>query len=71
MNTLLAVDDGLVNGNLNFADILFLVATVLFVIAAVMSVPTRAAGSPVAGRAYVWVVGFIALACTTLAWFVL
>jgi hypothetical protein len=31
-----AVDDGLINGNLNFADILFLVAAILAVLAAVL-----------------------------------
>ena len=39
---LLAVDDGLISGNLNLADILFLVAFVLFVVAAVLEFIGRA-----------------------------
>ena len=66
---MLAVDDGIVNGNLDFADILFLIATVLFVIGAILSFPPSA--PPATARSYVWVVGFIALALTTLGWFVL
>jgi len=30
MSTLLAVDDGIIHGELNFADLLFLVAAILF-----------------------------------------
>lgn len=66
-----AVDDGLFNGNLDLADVLFLVAAVLFVIAAVLSVPVRTAGTAVAGRAWVWVVGFVGLACISLGFLVL
>jgi hypothetical protein len=42
MNTLLAVDDGLVNAEYNWSDIWFLVATVLAVIAAASYWPTTA-----------------------------
>lgn len=38
MHTILAIDDGLVNGNLNFADLCFLVAFIIFVILFVISV---------------------------------
>ena len=70
-----AVDDGLFNGNLDFADILFLAAAVLFVIAAVMSFPVRHRTGDTAvatePRAWVWVVGFLGLAAISLAWLVL
>lgn len=36
MYSLLAVDDGIWQGNFDFADILFIVATVLFIAAAVL-----------------------------------
>lgn len=34
---MLGVDDGLINGNFTFADIMFLVAAIVFVIQAVIS----------------------------------
>lgn len=59
---LLAVDDGLVSGNLNLADVLFLVAMVLFIVAAVLCFIARS-----------WPAAFVAtgLAVVSLAWLVL
>jgi len=41
MSSLLAIDDGIWQGNLDFADILFLVAAVVFAIAFVLRVLVR------------------------------
>ena len=62
MLNLLAVDDGIVNGNLDFADVLFFVAFVLFAIAAALAVLKKP---------YEMLLAFIGLACIALAWFVL
>ena len=37
LSALLAVDDGIWSGNLNFADVLFLIAAIVFAIAAVIA----------------------------------
>lgn len=42
MSTLLAVDDGIINGNLDAADLLFLVAAVLFGVATFLRFTARA-----------------------------
>jgi hypothetical protein len=41
MTILLAVDDGLTNSNYNWADIFFLVGTILAVLAALTYIPRR------------------------------
>ena len=61
-----AVDDGIWNGNLDFADICFLVAVVVAVIAAVLAIPRdppRSAWTAVFGWAAVALIalGFLVL----------
>jgi 1,4-dihydroxy-2-naphthoate octaprenyltransferase len=59
---LLAAEDGIVNGNLNLADILFLAAFILFVVATIMFALKKSAEMAVACAG---------LACVALAWLVL
>lgn len=63
---MLGIDDGLVNGKLDLADVCFLIAAVLAVIAAVLAVPRNPPRS-----AYYPVIGFIAIAVLALGFFVL
>jgi len=42
MSTLLAVDDGIIHGELNFADLLFLVAAILFGVVTFLRVSAHA-----------------------------
>ena len=64
---MLGVDDGIVNGNFDFADILFIAAAILAVVAAYLYSQVNAAHlhrhAPVALS--------IALACIAVGWFVL
>jgi protein-S-isoprenylcysteine O-methyltransferase Ste14 len=46
MHTLLGLDDGIASGNLNWADVFFLVGTILAVLSALCQVPHRADSSP-------------------------
>ena len=62
MRLVFAVDDGLMSGNANFADIMFLAAFIVFVVAAVL----RALAHAVDG--FLVAVG---LALVSLAWLVL
>ena len=61
-----AIDDGLVNGKLDLADVCFLIAVVLAVIAAILAVPRNPPRS-----AWYPVVGFIAIAVLALGFLVL
>jgi hypothetical protein len=64
LSLLLAADDGVINGNLNFADIMFLAAVIIFIIGAVLAAMIK----PVA----LWtVLLFAGLACVSLGWLVL
>lgn len=58
---MIAVDDGIWSGNFNFADVMFLVAFIVFVIAAVI----RLLAKPIAIDFVLVAVG---LACVSLAW---
>jgi hypothetical protein len=53
-------------GNTGFADIMFLVGLILFLIAALLSLPHDPARPP-----YAWFVGFVGLAAVALGWLVL
>lgn len=64
---MLGVDDGIVNGNLDVADLFFLVAVILGVIAAVLSFPRT---TPPA-KSYAATAGWLAVACLGFGWFVL
>lgn len=64
---MLAVDDGIVNGNLTAADLFFLLAVVLGVIAAALAFPRT---DPPA-RNYSSFVGWLAVASVALGWFIL
>lgn len=59
---LFGIDDGLVNGNVNMADVFFLVAMIVFIVAAVIRF-----------LAHAWDSAFVAtgLAVLSLAWLVL
>ena len=59
-----AADDGIVSGNFDFADIMFLVAFILFILGAVVAWAIQ----PRAIWATLVAVG---LACVSLGWFVL
>lgn len=61
---MIAVDDGLVSGNLDFADILFLLACIVAVIAAALSLKPQPKVSAAA-------LGWLAVALIALGWFVL
>lgn len=65
---MLAVDDGLANGNLDVADVLFLIATIVAVIAAVLAVRPVAGGPRgVPSSAFGW----LAVALLAFGWFLL
>ena len=77
---LLAVDDGMVNGNFDLADALFLVATILAVVAAILyALRTKPDAHTTvdhnnhvhAVHVSVWapVVGWLAVACLAFGWF--
>lgn len=59
------VDDGIVNGNLDFADVMFFVAVVLGVIAGVLTVATTQHSR------FASLFGWLAVAALALGWFVL
>ena len=64
MSALLAADDGIVNGNANFADVCFLVGFILFIIGAIVAwaIQPRA----------LWATAVsVGLACMALGWLVL
>ena len=61
MSSLLAVDDGFFNGNFNFADLMFLVAAIVFAIAFIVRVLLR----PVPIAETMIAAG---LTCVALAW---
>jgi hypothetical protein len=63
---MLLIDDGLVNGKLDFADLCFLIAAILAVIAAILAVPRNPPRS-----AWYPVVGFIAIAVLAVGFLVL
>jgi hypothetical protein len=60
--TLLAVDDGLIRGNLDAADLLFLVAAVVFGVAAFLRFTARAVDAGLVA---------VGLCLTAIAWLVL
>jgi hypothetical protein len=64
---MLAVDDGLANGNLDVADVLFLIATIIAVIAAVLSMRPAAGTRGVPSSA----LGWLAVALLAFGWFLL
>jgi len=64
MSSLLAVDDGIINGNFDFADILFAVAFITFLIAFIVRVLLR----PIPLAETLIAAG---LACVALGWLVL
>jgi len=77
---LLAVEDGMVNGNVDLADVLFLAATILAVVAAILyAMATRPVthttndGHVHGTHPSVWApfAGWLAVACFALGWFVL
>ena len=57
MNTLFAADDGLVNGNLDLADLFFLIGVILFCVGGVIALQVK--------TLYAALVAF-GLACTAL-----
>jgi hypothetical protein len=59
---ILAADDGIFSGNFNLADIAFLVALILFVIAFVVRLQARAIDAAIVAAG---------LACVSLGWLVL
>jgi hypothetical protein len=63
MSSLLAVDDGFFSGNFNLADILFLIATIVFAIAFIIRVLLRPVPLPETLIA-------AGLACVALGWLV-
>lgn len=78
MNVLLAVDDGLTNGNYNWADVFFIAATILAVLAAVIhAVGVPAPRDDVAGRPvyhyhhHSFTLLALAVACIAFGWFLL
>lgn len=64
---MLAVDDGIVSGNITAADLFFLLAVILGLIAAGLSFSTR----PENHHRYSFVAGWLAVASIALGWFVL
>jgi positive regulator of sigma E activity len=57
-----AVDDGIVSGNLTFADIMFLVAFIVFLVGAYLASNAKA----------LWATAIaVGLACVSLGWLVL
>lgn len=69
---MLALDNGIANGNFNAADVFFLVGCILAAIAALAAVPRHV---PPDGRyvvgAYAPVIGWLALSCIGLGLFLL
>jgi hypothetical protein len=71
---MIAVDDGLVNGNLNLADVFFLVAGILFALAAILAyVYSRPRPNGAAVNVAWWpgVLTPLGLALVAFGWFVL
>ena len=69
---MLGVDDGIVNGNLNAADVLFLIGAILFGVGALVAIPT-ATTTPGRARAALWH-GFLigaGLCLVAIAWLIL
>lgn len=65
-----AVDDGIWSGNLNAADVFFLIASILALVAAVLAFPRRGAdAAPVS--AYSPFIGWLAIACVAFAFLIL
>lgn len=62
MTSLLAVDDGIFNGNFNLADIAFLIALILFVIGAIIAFQVKTLYATLISAG---------LACLALGWLVL
>lgn len=72
MHTLYAVDDGIANGNLNWADVFFLIGTVLALLAALAAWPTATADHP--GNAvarWLHVLLCLAVGCVAFGFFLL
>lgn len=65
---MLGIDDGIWSGNLNAADIFFIVATVLLVVAAVLAFPRPA---PSRASVYSTALAYLGLGCATFAWLIL
>jgi hypothetical protein len=64
LGTLLAADDGIINGNLNLADIFFLIAVIVFAIAFVLRLMVK----PVPIDGLMIAAGLV---CVALGWLVL
>lgn len=63
---MIAVDDGIFNGNLNAADIFFLIATILAFIAGLLAIPRNPPSPP-----YSMVLGWLAVTCLAVGFLLL
>ena len=76
MSTLLAIEDGIVNGNLDMADVFFIIGTILAVVAGLAyasgvtgtTSENHAPGTPRAGyRYHLWAPALVAFAVAAVA----
>jgi drug/metabolite transporter (DMT)-like permease len=63
---MIAVDDGITSGNLNVADVLFLIAAILAFLAALLAIPRNPPSPP-----YSMVLGWLAVTCLAVGFLLL
>ncbi len=68
---MLAIDDGLVNGNLTAADFFFLVALILGFVAAILAAMGASPKTTSRAPLYASAVGWAAVGCLGLGWLLL